>query len=162
MVVGGPSKGGTKLNLTLGHASRGGRGAQVGAPQAQGSAGFLQPPLCQRCMSRRPRCTPLSRPCPLMWRVGLKNLSGRNRRRCMPEAGLRMQAYPHACVFSLLHILRPWDGSYEITSALWAIAHTTRFASPGWSYLRHGSGLALLAYGGSYVTRISSDRGTCR
>ena len=29
----------------------------------------------------------------------------------------------------------PWSGNYELQPALWAIAHTTQFAQPGWKYL---------------------------
>ena len=29
----------------------------------------------------------------------------------------------------------PWSGHYEVPPALWAIAHTTQFAQPGWQYL---------------------------
>ena len=33
---------------------------------------------------------------------------------------------------------RPWDGSYEITSPTWALAHTSQFAPIGWRYAKHG------------------------
>eukprot|EP00036_Acanthoecidae_sp_10tr_P021481 CAMPEP_0206318684 /NCGR_PEP_ID=MMETSP0106_2-20121207/17335_1 /ASSEMBLY_ACC=CAM_ASM_000206 /TAXON_ID=81532 /ORGANISM="Acanthoeca-like sp., Strain 10tr" /LENGTH=746 /DNA_ID=CAMNT_0053750429 /DNA_START=12 /DNA_END=2252 /DNA_ORIENTATION=+ len=52
---------------------------------------------------------------------------------------------------------RPWDGSYEITSPTWALAHTTQFADPGWRYTMHDSGVTLLENGGSLVTRVSPD-----
>jgi hypothetical protein len=44
----------------------------------------------------------------------------------------------------------PWSGSYEIQPAIWAIAHTTQFAQPGWRYLDNACG--VLPEGGSYVT----------
>jgi galactosylceramidase len=44
----------------------------------------------------------------------------------------------------------PWSGHYEVWPAMWAIAHTTQFAQPGWRYLDGGCG--LLPKGGSYVT----------
>ena len=50
--------------------------------------------------------------------------------------------------------LTPWSGHFEIQPALWAIAHTTQFAQPGWKYL--DSGCALLK-DGSYVTLKSPN-----
>jgi galactosylceramidase len=50
----------------------------------------------------------------------------------------------------------PWSGHYEVQPALWATAHTTQFAQPGWEYLDGGCG--LLASGGSYVT-LKAPRG---
>jgi galactosylceramidase len=43
----------------------------------------------------------------------------------------------------------PWSGHYEIWLPLWAIAHTTQFAQPGWRYLNGACG--VLPEGGSYV-----------
>ena len=43
----------------------------------------------------------------------------------------------------------PWSGHYEVQPALWAIAHTTQFAHPGWRYIDSGCG--PLAGGGSCV-----------
>lgn len=48
----------------------------------------------------------------------------------------------------------PWSGNYVVGKTLWAIAHTTQFARPGWRYLDGGS--ARLAGGGSVVTLRSS------
>jgi hypothetical protein len=45
---------------------------------------------------------------------------------------------------------RPWSGSYEVQPGIWAIAHTTQFAQPGWQYLDSSCG--LLSGGGSFVT----------
>ncbi|HEU0228732.1 MAG TPA: hypothetical protein VFQ86_13415, partial [Arachidicoccus soli] len=50
----------------------------------------------------------------------------------------------------------PWSGFYEIEPALWAFAHTTQFAKPGWKYLNNSSG--YLEKGGSYVTLISQNK----
>jgi len=50
----------------------------------------------------------------------------------------------------------PWSGHYEVQPALWATAHTTQFAPPGWKYL-DGAGCGVLAGGGSYVTLKSPD-----
>ncbi|GHV67535.1 galactosylceramidase [Bacteroidia bacterium] len=47
----------------------------------------------------------------------------------------------------------PWSGHYEVEPALWAIAHTTQFAEPGWSYVDAGCGYLEQ---GSYVT-LSAD-----
>ena len=49
----------------------------------------------------------------------------------------------------------PWSGHFEVQPALWATAHTTQFAEPGWRYLDAGCG--LLPGGGSYVTLLSPD-----
>ena len=49
----------------------------------------------------------------------------------------------------------PWSGHYEIQPALWAIAHTTQFASPGWQYL---DGACELLDHGSIVALASPDR----
>jgi len=35
----------------------------------------------------------------------------------------------------------PWSGHYQVQPALWATAHTTQFARPGWLYLEDGCGL---------------------
>ncbi len=43
----------------------------------------------------------------------------------------------------------PWSGHYEIWPPLWAMAHTTQFAQPGWRYLDGACG--MLKEGGSYV-----------
>ncbi len=55
----------------------------------------------------------------------------------------------------LMKAATPWCGHFEIQPALWAVAHTTQFAVPGWKYLDSGCG--YLDGGGSYVTLQSDD-----
>lgn len=48
----------------------------------------------------------------------------------------------------------PWSGYFEIQPAIWAAAHTTQFAEPGWRYIDPGCGFLEK---GSYVTLKSPD-----
>jgi len=48
----------------------------------------------------------------------------------------------------------PWSGYYEVLPAIWAAAHTTQFAEPGWRYVDSGCGFLKK---GSYVTLKSPD-----
>ena len=48
----------------------------------------------------------------------------------------------------------PWSGYFEIQPALWAAAHTTQFAQPGWRYIDAACGFLSK---GSYVTLKSPD-----
>ncbi len=48
----------------------------------------------------------------------------------------------------------PWSGNYEVQPGIWAVAHTTQFAQPGWKYVDSGCGLIDK---GSYVTLKSPD-----
>ncbi len=48
----------------------------------------------------------------------------------------------------------PWSGHFEIQPAIWAAAHTTQFAEPGW---RYADGACGFLPGGSYVTLKSPD-----
>ncbi|HZU85210.1 MAG TPA: family 16 glycoside hydrolase, partial [Polyangiaceae bacterium] len=50
----------------------------------------------------------------------------------------------------------PWSGAYTINPALWAYAHITQFAEPGWQFLDHASG--TLPGGGDYVTLLSPSK----
>lgn len=56
----------------------------------------------------------------------------------------------------LMYANTPWSGHYDVQGAIWATAHTTQFAQPGWQYLDSASG--LLPDGGSYVSLRSPDR----
>jgi hypothetical protein len=56
----------------------------------------------------------------------------------------------------LMRANSPWSGNYTVSPAIWATAHTTQFAFPGWKYLDAG-GNGLLPGGGSYVTLKSPN-----
>ena len=49
----------------------------------------------------------------------------------------------------------PWSGAFEIAPTLWAVAHITQFAEPGWRFLE-GAGRKL-PKGGSVVGFVSPD-----
>ena len=51
----------------------------------------------------------------------------------------------------------PWSGHYELKPALWAVAHLTQFALPGWIYLEGGAN-GYLKNGGSLVSLMSPDK----
>ncbi|HWF17955.1 MAG TPA: galactosylceramidase, partial [Verrucomicrobiae bacterium] len=56
----------------------------------------------------------------------------------------------------LMRANTPWSGNYMVAPAIWAAAHTTQFAYPGWTYLEGGAS-ALLPSGGSVVTLESTN-----
>ena len=56
----------------------------------------------------------------------------------------------------LMYASTPWSGHYSVQGAIWATAHTTQFARPGWRYLDSASG--NLPDKGSYVSLRSPDR----
>ncbi|MCL5670217.1 MAG: DUF1080 domain-containing protein [Acidobacteria bacterium] len=53
----------------------------------------------------------------------------------------------------LMYANTPWSGHYEVQPAIWATAHTTQFAKPGWQYIDSACG--YLKGKGSYVTLVS-------
>jgi O-glycosyl hydrolase len=56
----------------------------------------------------------------------------------------------------LMYANTPWSGHYEVQGTIWATAHTTQFAQPGWQYLDASSG--HLPEEGSYVALRSPDK----
>jgi Glycosyl hydrolase family 59/F5/8 type C domain len=50
----------------------------------------------------------------------------------------------------------PWSGNYRVQPSLWAIAHTTQFTEPGWTYVAPGCG--YLPMEGSIVTLRSTNQ----
>jgi O-glycosyl hydrolase len=56
----------------------------------------------------------------------------------------------------LMYANTPWSGHYEVQGTIWATAHTTQFAQPGWQYLDSGSG--YLPEKGSHVALRSPDK----
>jgi galactosylceramidase len=52
----------------------------------------------------------------------------------------------------------PWSGHYTVWPAIWAVAHTTQFAQPGWMYLDGGCGrIDPKTWKGTYVS-LSNPR----
>ena len=43
----------------------------------------------------------------------------------------------------LMYANTPWSGFYDVQGAIWATAHTTQFAQPGWQYLDQPAGIYL-------------------
>ena len=56
----------------------------------------------------------------------------------------------------LMYANTPWSGHYNVQGAIWATAHTTQFAEPGWQYLDSSSG--YLPEQGSYVALRSPNQ----
>jgi hypothetical protein len=56
----------------------------------------------------------------------------------------------------LMYANTPWSGHYDVQGTIWATAHTTQFAQPGWQYLDSSSG--YLPEKGSYVALRSPDK----
>ena len=57
---------------------------------------------------------------------------------------------------SILTAAEPWSGNYQMNPPIYALAHHTQFAEPGWRYLAVGSpGMSALPGGGAIVTRFN-------
>jgi O-glycosyl hydrolase len=56
----------------------------------------------------------------------------------------------------LMYANSPWSGHYTVQGAVWATAHTTQFAQPGWQYLDSACG--DLPGKGSYVSLHSPGK----
>jgi hypothetical protein len=56
----------------------------------------------------------------------------------------------------LMYANTPWSGNYNVQGTIWATAHTTQFAQPGWQYLDSASGYLPLK--GTYVALRSPDK----
>ncbi|HEY7305748.1 MAG TPA: hypothetical protein VH601_16600 [Bryobacteraceae bacterium] len=56
-------------------------------------------------------------------------------------------AAPHS---GLMYANTPWSGHYDVQGTIWATAHTTQFAQPGWQYMDSASGF-LPGNAGTYV-----------
>jgi Glycosyl hydrolase family 59 len=54
----------------------------------------------------------------------------------------------------LMYANTPWSGHYQVQGAIWATAHTTQFAEPGWRYMKDASGQLSP---GSYVTLVARN-----
>jgi len=56
----------------------------------------------------------------------------------------------------LMYANTPWSGYYNVQGAIWATAHTTQFAQPGWQYLDWSS--SRMPEQGSYVSLKSPNK----
>jgi hypothetical protein len=74
---------------------------------------------------------------------------------CLIDSDYNCMVYPGS---GLMRANEPWTGHYEVSPPIWAVAHTTQFAAPGWTYLEGGAS-ALLPSGGSMVT-LAATNGT--
>jgi len=56
----------------------------------------------------------------------------------------------------LMYANTPWSSHYDVQGTIWATAHTTQFAQPGWQYLDSASG--RVGTSASYVSLRSPNR----
>lgn len=58
---------------------------------------------------------------------------------------------------AILTAAEPWSGHYDLNPVIYAMAHHTQFAQPGWTYLSiNSTGMGSLPGGGTYVTAFNS------
>ena len=63
-----------------------------------------------------------------------------------------LRRQPACSQTGLMRANTPWSGHYEVWPAVWAVAHTTQFAEPGWRYMDHACGrFDAKTWRGSYV-----------
>ena len=62
--------------------------------------------------------------------------------------------------YGLLDATQPWSNHFELTPALWTIAHFNQFVSPGYTILPNGQGSGPLSNGGYYMTFYNSNSNT--
>jgi hypothetical protein len=63
---------------------------------------------------------------------------------------------PHLLDAGLMLANTPWSGNFTVEPPIWAVAHVTQFAQPGWRYIDSACG-SLTGGIGSYITLVSPD-----
>jgi hypothetical protein len=100
------------------------------------------------------------------WKIGGRILAKRYNRNYLEGALTKTEIWSPVTSYydnlaapnsGLMYANTPWSGYYNVQGAIWATAHTTQFAQPGWQYLDSGSG--FLPAGGSYVALKAPNGG---